>query len=92
MKVQHGQLTIDNVSWTPIKALMDCKKIIINNITGVDLKLRTDSTDATTQYTIQSLLDYPLEAPRNTIIAKADTIMFGQLATGTAAIQLRCIN
>jgi len=90
MKVAHGQITIDNVSWTPIKALIDCYRMIINNITTVDLKLRTDSTDPLTEYTLQSLLEDVVDAPINTVIGKNETILFGQLSAGTAAIQIRC--
>ena len=90
MKIAHGQITIDNVSWTPIKAIIDCYRMIINNITSVDLKLRSDSADPTTEYTLQSLLEYPVDAPVNTFIGKNETILFGQLSAGTAAIQIRC--
>lgn len=90
MIVKHGQVTIDNVSWTPIKALIDCYNMIINNITNATLKLRSDSTDPATEYALQSLLEYPVDAPRNTTILANATVLFGQLSAGTAAIQLRC--
>lgn len=90
MIVRHGQITIDNVSWTPIKAVIDCYDMIINNITSVNLKLRSDSADPLTEYALQSLLEYPVDAPRNSVIGKNETVLFGQLSAGTAAIQIRC--
>lgn len=91
MIIRHGQITIDNVGWTPIKPITsDCDQVIINNITNVALKLRTTLTDPTSEYVLQSLLEYPIDAPKNSFIGLNDTLMFGQLASGTATIQVRC--
>lgn len=41
------QFTTDNVSWTPLLAPISCNNYSI--VAPNDLKLRTDSTDATTE-------------------------------------------
>ena len=46
------QIAIDNVSWTPVIAPIDCQGVGIKNSVAVDLKIRTDSADPTTQDTI----------------------------------------
>jgi len=46
------QIAIDTVSWTAIVAPIDCMGVGIKNSQSVDLKIRTDATDATTQDTI----------------------------------------
>jgi hypothetical protein len=46
------QIAIDAVSWTPIVAPIDCMGVGIKNSVSVDLRIRTDSADATTQDTI----------------------------------------
>ncbi len=46
------QIAIDTVSWTAIIAPIDCMGVGIKNSQSVDLRMRTDATDATTQDTI----------------------------------------
>ena len=46
------QLAVDTVSWTAIVAPVDCMGVSIKNSVLVDLRIRTDSADATTQDTI----------------------------------------
>ncbi len=48
------QIAIDSVSWTPIVAPIDCMGIGIKNSAPVDLLIRTDAGDATTQDRIPS--------------------------------------
>jgi hypothetical protein len=43
------QISIDNVSWTPVVALIDCQGAGIKNSVAVDLKIRTDAADPATQ-------------------------------------------
>jgi len=42
------------VSWTAVVAPVDCMGVSIKNSTLIDLKIRTDSGDATTQDTISA--------------------------------------
>ena len=46
------QIAVDTVSWTAIVAPVDCMGVSIKNSVLVDLRIRTDSGDATTQDTI----------------------------------------
>ena len=43
------QITVDTVSWTAVVAPVDCMAVSIKNSVLVDLRIRTDSGDATTQ-------------------------------------------
>ena len=59
------QLTIDNVSWTAIVAPIDCMGVAIKNSVLVDLRIRTDSADATTQDTISAGSVETISVPRH---------------------------
>jgi hypothetical protein len=87
------RLAIDTVSWTPIVAPIDCMGIAIQNSVAVDLRVRTDSADPTTQDTIPSGSqdgvsvprhgDNPHDEGRGTRFLAGDTIAFLQAAAGT---------
>jgi hypothetical protein len=48
------QISVDTVSWTAVVAPVDCMGVSIKNSALIDLKIRTDSGDATTQDTISA--------------------------------------
>jgi hypothetical protein len=87
------QITVDTVSWTAIVAPIDCMGVAIKNSVLVDLRIRTDSVDATTQDTISAGSIETISAPRHasgvqdggfgTRFYAGDTIAFLQAASGT---------
>jgi hypothetical protein len=92
------QLTVDTVSWTAIVAPIDCMGVGIKNSAVVDLRIRTDSGDATTQDTIPAGSVETISAPRHggglqdggsgTRFYAGDTIAYLQAASGTGPAQL----
>jgi hypothetical protein len=48
------QITVDTVSWTAVIAPVDCMAVSIKNSVFVDLHIRTDAADPTTQDTISA--------------------------------------
>ena len=92
------QLTVDTVSWTAIVAPIDCMGVAIKNSALVNLLIRTDSGDATTQDTIAAGSVETIAAPRHsggvqdggsgTRFHAGDTIGFLQAASGTGPAQL----
>ena len=92
------QLTIDTVSWTAIVAPIDCMGVAIKNSALVDLRIRTDSADATTQDTISAGSVETISVPRHpagvqdggsgTRFYAGDTIAYLQAASGTGPAQL----
>lgn len=87
------QITVDTVSWTAVVAPVDCMAVSIKNSVLVDLKVRTDSGDATTQDTISAGSIETISAPRHasgvqdggsgTRFYAGDTIGYLQAASGT---------
>jgi hypothetical protein len=87
------QITVDTVSWTAIVAPVDCMAVSIKNSVFVDLKIRTDSGDATTQDTISAGSIETIAAPRHagnildggsgTRFYAGDTVGYLQAASGT---------
>ncbi|MGH9680562.1 MAG: hypothetical protein ACRD4Y_11490 [Candidatus Acidiferrales bacterium] len=87
------QLTVDTVSWTPIVAPIDCNGVGIKNSAPVDLLIRTDSADATTEDTIPAGSIETISAPRHAggvldagsgmRFYAGDTIAYLQAASGT---------
>ena len=59
------QITVDTVSWTAVAAPVDCMGVSIKNSVFVDLYIRTDSGDATTQDTISAGTIETVAAPRH---------------------------
>ena len=59
------QLTVDTVSWTAIVAPIDCMGVVIKNSALVNLLIRTDSGDATTQDTIAAGSVETIAVPRH---------------------------
>jgi hypothetical protein len=92
------QLAVDTVSWTAIVAPIDCMGVSIKNSVLVDLRIRTDSADATTQDTISAGSVEVISAPRHFASIQdggsgirfyaGDTIAFLQAASGTGPAQL----
>ena len=87
------QLTVDTVSWTAIVAPIDCNGVGIKNSALVDLRIRTDSADATTQDTIAAGSIETISAPRHSSAIQdggsgmrfyaGDTIAYLQAVSGT---------
>ena len=87
------QITVDTVSWTAVVAPVDCMAVSIKNSVLVDLRIRTDSGDATTQDTISAGSIETIAAPRHpggvqdggagTRFYAGDTIAYLQAASGT---------
>ena len=87
------QIAVDTVSWTPVVAPIDCQGVGVKNTVAVDLKVRTDSADPTTQDTIpagnqegvvvahdQGNVQFDVASQR---FRAGDTICFLQAASGT---------
>jgi hypothetical protein len=87
------QITVDTVSWTAILAPVDCMAVSIKNSVYVDLRIRTDSGDATTQDTISAGSIETVSATRHSggvqdggsgsRFYAGDTIAYLQAASGT---------
>jgi hypothetical protein len=87
------QLAVDTVSWTPVVAPIDCMAVSIKNSALVDLKIRTDSGDATTQDTIPAGSAESVLAPRHSShlhdasfglrFLAGDTVAYLQSTSGT---------
>ena len=87
------QIAVDTVSWTAVNAPFDCMAVSIKNSAFVDLRIRTDSGDATTQDTISAGSIEVVAAPRHpsgvqdggsgTRFLAGDTIAYLQAASGT---------
>jgi hypothetical protein len=87
------QLAVDTVSWTAIVAPIDCMGVAIKNSVGVDLFIRTDSADATTQDTIPAGSVESVFVPRHganvqdagsgTRFRAGDTVAYLQASSGT---------
>ena len=87
------QLALDTVSWSAVVAPVDCMAVSIKNSVSVDLYIRTDSADATTQDTISAGSIETIAAPRHsgamqdggsgTRFYAGDTIAYLQVASGT---------
>jgi hypothetical protein len=92
------QITVDTVSWTAVVAPVDCMGVSIKNSVPVNLMIRTDSADATTQDTISAGSIETISAPRHsagvqdggsgTRFYAGDTIAFLQAASGTGPAML----
>jgi hypothetical protein len=87
------QISVDTVSWTAVVSPVDCMGVSIKNSVFVDLKIRTDSGDATTQDTISAGSIEAISAARHSggvqdggfgsRFFAGDTIAFLQAASGT---------
>ena len=87
------QVAVDTVSWTAVVAPVDCMGVSIKNSVLVDLYIRTDSGDATTQDTISAGSLETVSAPRHsgrvqgggsgTRFYAGDSIAYLQVASGT---------
>jgi hypothetical protein len=87
------QIALDTVSWTAVVAPVDCIAVSIKNSVLVDLRIRTDSADATTQDTISAGSIETVSAPRHASGVQdggsglrfyaGDTIAYLQVASGT---------
>jgi hypothetical protein len=87
------QIALDTVSWTAVVAPVDCMAVSLKNSVAVDMFVRTDSGDATTQDTISAGSIETVAAPRHagnmqdsgsgTRFYAGDTIAFLQVASGT---------
>jgi len=87
------QITLDTVSWTAVIAPVDCMAVSIKNSVLVDMRIRTDSGDATTQDTISAGSMETVSAPRHSggvqdagagaRFYAGDTVAYLQVTSGT---------
>jgi hypothetical protein len=87
------QIAVDTVSWTAVVAPVDCMAVSIKNSVFVDMRIRTDSADATTQDTISAGSIEVVSATRHSFGVQdggsgsrfyaGDTIAFLQVVSGT---------
>jgi hypothetical protein len=87
------QIAVDTVSWTAVVAPVDCMALSIKNSVFVDMRIRTDSADATTQDTISAGSIETVSAPRHSFGVQdggsgsrfytGDTIAYLQVVSGT---------
>ena len=87
------QIALDTVSWTAVVAPVECMGVSIKNSVFVDLRIRTDSADATTQDTISAGSIETVSAPRHSggvqdgasgsRFYTGDTIAYLQVVSGT---------
>jgi hypothetical protein len=87
------QIAVDTISWTAVVAPVDCMGVSIKNSALIDLRIRTDSGDATTQDTISAGSIETVSAARHaggvqdggsgSRFFAGDTIAFLQAASGT---------
>jgi hypothetical protein len=92
------QLTVDTVSWTAVVAPIDCMGVAIKNSALVNLLIRTDSADATTEDTIAAGSIETISVPRHpggvqdagsgTRFCTGDTIAYLKAVSGTGPAQL----
>lgn len=65
--IRQTQVTVDNATWATLTAPIDCNTLIINNVntggTTLVLKIRTDSTDATTEIRVNPGQQYQIGGP-----------------------------
>jgi len=81
------RITLDDVTWTPIRAAMACSSIIIRNTSlGIDMKLRTDNNDADTEDLLRADVtetitgNFTLPWPR---FSKGQIVAYLQAVSGT---------
>ena len=87
------QIALDTVSWTAVVAPVDCMAVSIKNSVLVDMRIRTDSGDATTQDTISAGSIETVSATRHSSGVQdggsgsrfyaGDTVAYLQAASGT---------
>jgi hypothetical protein len=87
------QIAVDTVSWTAVVAPVDCMGVSIKNSALIDLKIRTDSGDASTQDTISAGSVEAVSAARHAGVVQdggsgsrflaGDTVAYLQAASGT---------
>jgi hypothetical protein len=87
------QIAVDTVSWTAVVSPVDCMAVSIKNSVFVDMRIRTDSSDATTQDTISAGSIETVSAPRHSSRVQdggygsrffaGDTIAYLQVVSGT---------
>jgi hypothetical protein len=87
------QIALDTVSWTAVVAPVDCMAVSIKNSVFIDLRIRTDAADATTQDTISAGSIEIVSATRHSSGVQdggsglrfyaGDTVAYLQVASGT---------
>lgn len=89
------QFSLDNVTWTPITATVDCNYWSLKAVASVFV--RSDSGDASTQDTLSANSSEivgetaPLSSAHATRYRAGDTLLFAQAGSGTTTVYLRCM-
>lgn len=81
-------ITVDNVTWTPLKPPRDCYYFQVDNILSNNLKIRTDSTDPNTERTVYSMQNYAVQARRNSVLLASEVQAYAQLVAGSGQLWL----
>jgi hypothetical protein len=84
-------ISLDSVTWSPIKPPIDCYSIeIFNPIDdGTYLKLRSDPSDADSEIVLLSLSTRLFEIGKNSSPYRSNyPIIYGQLSAGSADIKV----
>lgn len=87
---QKKQFALDATNWTPITIIMACNSVGVKNTSTVNMLIRTDSADATTEDTlpagqmevVSSLLPQP-QGGRETRFVTNEVLFYMKMSTGT---------
>lgn len=90
-QIAYSKIALDNVSWTELKAPVDCYYCVIVNNLGVVLKVRTDQADPNTEIAVQPLMELSLSSSiaKSSVTLKNQVIAYGQLASGAGSVSIR---
>ena len=84
-------LTVDPVSWTPVSIPFDCTSLVIKNANGSNsLKIRTNSSDSTTEDSLAAGAEQAIALPFHRYRFKAGSQpVFLQSSAGTGPAVLK---
>ncbi len=89
------RIDIDSTDWTPIAPLAACNGLALRNTTGVDVKIRTDANDASTEDVLNPGAQEEVRATpdhRGPVYAFSPNVpvFYAQMTVGTGTIVLTC--
>ena len=88
---------VDPVSWTPLSPEVDCNSLFIRNGGAADLKIRTASSDPSTEETLTSGTQLVLQSPLPQASSgywrfkKNIPVVWAQSAAGTGPAKLHLL-
>lgn len=92
-QLRYKSFTLDSLTWTPIIAPINCDYVTLQNANGngIAVKLRTASSDATTEKLLQDGVQEVLASPNGVVnrgrYGVGDTICYAQTASSTFDLQ-----